>query len=188
MTKYKPLLHKRWHSICQLISLLIKSKGYIMVRVMTGPYPVSKSKIHGCKGTLSKVFMISFENKSLAGWLWSWELNNQANFHLAGRWSRFVTTNGIRLWMKNALGFRVSVKFMVMVRIMQDWKWVYCTIDTPASVNFPFVTMLWYHCMFIWHNYVTWSREISHLSENSISIFLHHLLKTSKCFILMQTP
>ena len=29
---------------------------------------------------------------------------------------------------------------------------------------------------------------MSHLSKNSISIFLHHFLKTSKCFILMQTP
>ena len=29
---------------------------------------------------------------------------------------------------------------------------------------------------------------MSHLSEISISIFLHHLLKTLKCTILMQTP
>ena len=36
--------------------------------------------------------------------------------------------------------------------------------------------------------YVTWSREMSHLSKKSISIFLHHCLTTSKCFILMQTP
>ena len=36
--------------------------------------------------------------------------------------------------------------------------------------------------------YVTRSREMSHLSKNSISIFLHHFLETSKCFILMQTP
>ena len=35
---------------------------------------------------------------------------------------------------------------------------------------------------------MTRSREISHLSKISISIFLHHFLKTSKCFILMQTP
>ena len=30
-------------------------------------------------------------------------------------------------------------------------------------------------------------KEMSHLSKMSISIFLHHFLKTSKCFILMQT-
>ena len=36
--------------------------------------------------------------------------------------------------------------------------------------------------------YMTWSREISHLSKISISIFLHHFLITTKCFILMQTP
>ena len=36
--------------------------------------------------------------------------------------------------------------------------------------------------------YVTWSREMSHLSKISISIFLHHCLTTLKCFILMQTP
>ena len=36
--------------------------------------------------------------------------------------------------------------------------------------------------------YVTRSREMSHLSKISISIFLHHFLKISKCFILMQTP
>ena len=36
--------------------------------------------------------------------------------------------------------------------------------------------------------FVTWSREMSHLSKNSISIFLHQCLTTSKCFILMQTP
>ena len=35
---------------------------------------------------------------------------------------------------------------------------------------------------------VTRSREMSHLSKISISIFLHHFLKTSKCFIFMQTP
>ena len=29
---------------------------------------------------------------------------------------------------------------------------------------------------------------MSHLSKNSISIFLHHLIITSNCFILMQTP
>ena len=29
---------------------------------------------------------------------------------------------------------------------------------------------------------------MSHLSKISISIFLHHCLTTSKCFILMQTP
>ena len=33
--------------------------------------------------------------------------------------------------------------------------------------------------------YVTRSREMSHFP---ISIFLHHFLRTSKCFILMQTP
>ena len=37
-------------------------------------------------------------------------------------------------------------------------------------------------------SYVTRSREMSHLWKISISIFLHHFLKTSKCFILMQTP
>ena len=37
-------------------------------------------------------------------------------------------------------------------------------------------------------SYVTWSREMSHLSKISISIFLHHFLITSKCFILMHTP
>ena len=36
--------------------------------------------------------------------------------------------------------------------------------------------------------YVTWSREMSHLSKMSIPIFLHHFLITAKCFILMQTP
>ena len=36
--------------------------------------------------------------------------------------------------------------------------------------------------------YVTWSREMSHLSKKSISIFLYHCLPTSKCLILMQTP
>ena len=36
--------------------------------------------------------------------------------------------------------------------------------------------------------YVTRSREMSHLSKISISIFLHHFLKTAKCFILMKTP
>ena len=36
--------------------------------------------------------------------------------------------------------------------------------------------------------FVTRSREMSHLSKISISIFLHHFLKTSKCFNLMQTP
>ena len=35
---------------------------------------------------------------------------------------------------------------------------------------------------------VAWSREMSHLSKISISIFLHHFLTTSKRFILMQTP
>ena len=35
---------------------------------------------------------------------------------------------------------------------------------------------------------LTQSREMSHLSKISISIFLHHFLKTSKCLILMQTP
>ena len=39
-----------------------------------------------------------------------------------------------------------------------------------------------------WVTYVTRSREMSHLSKISISIFLHNFLKTSKCFILMQTP
>ena len=29
---------------------------------------------------------------------------------------------------------------------------------------------------------------MSHLSKISISIFLHHFLKTSKCFIVIQTP
>ena len=37
---------------------------------------------------------------------------------------------------------------------------------------------------YIWHD----QREMSHLSKMSISIFLHHFLKTWKCFILMQTP
>ena len=35
--------------------------------------------------------------------------------------------------------------------------------------------------------YVTRSREMSHLSKTSISIFLHYSLITDKCFILMQT-
>ena len=35
---------------------------------------------------------------------------------------------------------------------------------------------------------MTWSREMSRLLKMSISIFLHHFLITSKCFILMQTP
>ena len=33
-----------------------------------------------------------------------------------------------------------------------------------------------------------WSREMSHLSKISVSIFLHRCLTTLKCFILMQTP
>ena len=36
--------------------------------------------------------------------------------------------------------------------------------------------------------YVTWSREMSHLSKISISIFLLCFLITSICFMLMQTP
>ena len=39
-----------------------------------------------------------------------------------------------------------------------------------------------------WNEYVTRSREMSHLSKIPISSFLHHFLKTQKCFILMQTP
>ena len=35
---------------------------------------------------------------------------------------------------------------------------------------------------------MTRSREMSHLSKISISIFLHQCLTTTKCFILMQTP
>ena len=35
--------------------------------------------------------------------------------------------------------------------------------------------------------YVTWSREMSQLSKISISIFLHHILISEICFILMQT-
>ena len=57
----------------------------------------------------------------------------------------------------------------------------------------------WNNCTFFWHirpqglqstesPYVTWSREMSHLSKISNSFFLHHFLVTSKCFILMQTP
>ena len=38
------------------------------------------------------------------------------------------------------------------------------------------------------NTFVTRSREMGHLSKNSISIFLHHFLITSKCFIFMQTP
>ena len=38
------------------------------------------------------------------------------------------------------------------------------------------------------NTYVTWSREISHLSKISIAIFLHRFIITSICFILMQTP
>ena len=35
---------------------------------------------------------------------------------------------------------------------------------------------------------MTRSRGMSHLSKMSISNFLHHFLRTLKCFILMQTP
>ena len=35
---------------------------------------------------------------------------------------------------------------------------------------------------------VTWSREMSHLSKISISVFLHHILITLKFIILMQAP
>ena len=37
-------------------------------------------------------------------------------------------------------------------------------------------------------DFVTWSRGKSHLSTISISIFLHHFLKTYKIFISIQTP
>ena len=48
-------------------------------------------------------------------------------------------------------------------------------------------TILGYKICGITKTYVTWSREVSHLSKISICIFLHFFLILSKCFIFMQT-
>ena len=43
-------------------------------------------------------------------------------------------------------------------------------------------------CLIIELLYVTWWREMSHFSKNSIPIFLHHFLITSIFLVLIQTP
>ena len=41
---------------------------------------------------------------------------------------------------------------------------------------------------FIWLAFVTWARDMGHMSANSISIFQHSLFVHYKCYLLFQTP
>ena len=71
-----------------------------------------------------------------------------------------------------SFGIKKQTNCVCLVKLKPIAAWYVLTCNVSLSIT----------------QYVTWSREMSHLSKISIPIFLHLFLITTKCLILMQTP